>query len=228
MPRMKEPRDCERCGEPFRPHYPAKGRPVARFCSPACATAARFGDPVDLVCATCGGPILKRDRAREYCSMECRNKGKRGRPSSRRKSFDDYPAPVRDPESGCLRWQGPHHTNGYGVMGRGRLAHREAWERAVGPIPDGMTIDHVADRGCVHKDCVEVAHLEVVSQPENTSRSAKSREQRARTHCPKGHPYSGQNLITRRGKRECRTCTYARNERNRKKRQATARERVNA
>ena len=31
------------------------------------------------------------------------------------------------------------------------------------------------------------------------------------THCPQGHPYSGDNLIYDAGKRKCKTCVYARN-----------------
>lgn len=31
------------------------------------------------------------------------------------------------------------------------------------------------------------------------------------THCPQGHPYSGDNLIHDAGKRKCKTCVYARN-----------------
>lgn len=33
------------------------------------------------------------------------------------------------------------------------------------------------------------------------------------THCPQGHPYSGDNLLMDAGKRKCKTCVYARNRR---------------
>jgi hypothetical protein len=215
MPRMNITLNCKRCDAEYRPNYPPKGETPARYCSAACSTAVRFGERPDLRCATCNGMIEAKGRTRKYCSMACRNEGKRGRPSPRRKSWDDYPAPVRDPQSGCLRWQGPHHSNGYGRLRSTAYAHREAWEREVGPIPEGMTIDHVAERGCIHRDCVEIAHLEVVTQSVNTSRSARSIEQRSRTHCPQGHPYAGKNLIVRRGKRECRSCHHAGIERRR-------------
>src|SRR3954467_1668548 len=100
----------------------------------------------------------------------------------RAKGWDDYPAPLRDP-SGCLRWQGPHSPTGYGRLGR-RYAHRVAWEREVGPIPNGLSVDHVRDRGCVWRDCVEVTHLEPITQAENLRRAA-----RAITSCPAGHEY---------------------------------------
>jgi hypothetical protein len=128
----------------------------------------------------------------------------------KRKFWEDYPAPIRDESSGCLRWQGPHHVNGYGVLGH-KYAHREAWLRSGREIPDGMVIDHVASLGCVHRDCIEVAHMEVVTQKENVRRGKKVKAQIEKTHCPKGHPYHGYNLIVRRGKRECRACAYERN-----------------
>ena len=58
---------------------------------------------------------------------------------------------------------------GYGVVrarGIDRLAHRFAYEVTVGPIPDGMVIDHV----CGYRPCVNPAHLEVVTQQENCKR----------------------------------------------------------
>ena len=122
-----------------------------------------------------------------------------------RAQWEDYPPPVRV-EGGCLRWQGTHHSAGYGLVGS-RYAHREVWEREVGPIPEGYQIDHVATRGCVWRDCVEVAHLEPVPQAENVRRQANVIAQKARTHCPKGHPYAGENLRLRStGQRGCRQC----------------------
>lgn len=38
------------------------------------------------------------------------------------------------------------------------------------------------------------------------------------THCPHGHPYSGENLIYDAGKRKCKTCVYARNRRRQRER----------
>jgi hypothetical protein len=41
---------------------------------------------------------------------------------------------------------------------------------------------------------------------------------RFRTHCPKGHPYTGRNLIVskKHGYRNCRTCTYEANNKSRR------------
>lgn len=93
------------------------------------------------------------------------------------------------------------------------LAHRFAWEMVNGPIPEGLTIDHVRERGCRSKLCVEVAHLEPVTRGDNVRRHTATI-----THCPRNHPYEGDNLVwkkTRTGwQRVCRTC------RNLKKREA--------
>lgn len=134
------------------------------------------------------------------------------------KGWDDYPLPIRDESSGCLLWQGPMHSNGYGKIGSKRYAHRVAYERAHGPIPDGFQVDHVRARGCVYRHCVEPTHLEAVTQAENLRRSERILAQIEAISCPSGHLYSGHNLIVRRGKRECRACTYARNKANREKR----------
>ena len=79
----------------------------------------------------------------------------------------------------CWLWTGATQTRGYGSVGVGNgrtaLAHRVAYQQTVGPIPDGMTIDHV----CENKVCVNPDHLEVVTRAENTRRAAE----RASTSC---------------------------------------------
>lgn len=95
--------------------------------------------------------------------------------------------------------------------GKKGYVHRWFYEWLVGPIPDGYEIDHL----CFNTLCCNPAHLEAVTPSENRKRSRRATEQRGRTHCPHGHPYSGHNLIVRRGKRECRTCVYTRNARRR-------------
>lgn len=115
---------------------------------------------------------------------------------------------VRDPESGCLRWIGVRNHKGYGqihVGGSNIGAHRAAYEAWVGPIPDGHEIDHVRARGCVHRDCIEPAHLEAVTHIENVRRSM-------RDSCPSGHEYTKANTRIRPcdGTRACRACEVQR------------------
>jgi hypothetical protein len=120
----------------------------------------------------------------------------------------------------CWNWMGKHRVFGYGVFSIGRdyiFAHRWAYEHCVGPIPKGLTIDHL----CRNTRCVNPKHLEVVTRVENTMRGFSPHAICARrTHCLRGnHPLSGQNLyINPRGQRECRTCRNEANERAAQKR----------
>lgn len=63
------------------------------------------------------------------------------------------------------------------------LAHRAAYELLIGPIPEGMTLDHL----CKNTICVNPAHLEVVTRGENARRGLPKNAKK--TLCPKGHPY---------------------------------------
>ena len=68
----------------------------------------------------------------------------------------------------CLIWRGLV-VNGYGRIhahGRARLAHHIAYERLHGPIPFGLTIDHL----CSNKLCQNANHLEAVTLSVNTKR----------------------------------------------------------
>lgn len=101
-------------------------------------------------------------------------------------------------ESGCWQWQRYTYGNGYAaisVAGKQRLAHRVSYEVSVGPIPEGMVIDHL----CRNKRCVNPAHLEVVTSRENTRRAM-------RTHCINGHEFDEENTWMHEGKRYCRAC----------------------
>lgn len=82
-------------------------------------------------------------------------------------------------------------------------AHRQAWIEANGPIPEGMTVDHV----CYRRDCINTEHLRLLSHSENTKLSRTNIARRAKTRCPQGHPYDGNNTyIDKRGSRYCKTC----------------------
>lgn len=121
--------------------------------------------------------------------------------------------------SGCWVWGGPlNPTNGYGLIyvgskadGTNRMAsvHRVSYEAFVGPIPDGLTIDHVWARGCTHKLCVNPTHLEAVTGKVNILRGGSPWAENARkTHCARGgHEYTPENTLRdKHGRRRCRTC----------------------
>lgn len=130
-----------------------------------------------------------------------------------------------DPNSGCWLWVGSDDGRsdagkGYGKFGvdlgggrmRMRSAHRVSYEIFVGTIPEGLQIDHL----CRVKCCVNPQHLEPVTAKENCIRAGAGNIQMARTHCPKGHPYSGGNLYVKRSKsggdnRICRECAKENN-----------------
>lgn len=116
----------------------------------------------------------------------------------------EYPN-VRE-ESGCLTFGGCFQ-HGYGIacIGGARFrAHRRAWEEVNGPIPDGLTVDHV----CRNTRCIEVSHLRLLTLSENTKCSARAEKARAKTHCPAGHEYRGENVyVDKRGARHCYACT---------------------
>lgn len=117
-----------------------------------------------------------------------------------------------EPTGFCWEWTGPLSTYGYGdfrpIRNRHVGAHRYAYEALVGPIPDGLELDHL----CRNRACVNPDHLEPVTHAENLRRAPYGAAdfQRRKTHCPQGHPYSGDNLLVYSGRRNCRTCLNAR------------------
>lgn len=107
---------------------------------------------------------------------------------------------VRD-TNGDLIWQGPLNNNGYASLG-GVLVHRIVYEHFVGPIPEGFEIDHVWERGCRSRACIDWTHFEAVTHAEN-------QERRRSSHCSLGlHEMIGNNVLVdpRTKKRRCRKC----------------------
>jgi hypothetical protein len=151
--------------------------------------------------------------------------GKHGTPEER---FRRFYAP--GPTDECWPWTG-QTSKGHGVFRvntqRRVTAQRFAYELHVGPIPDGLDIDHMchnADASCAggpncpHRRCVNPAHLKPATRRDNTLRGRSfAAVEAAKTHCPSGHPLSGDNLYEWRGTRHCRSCRRL-NNRNRARR----------
>jgi hypothetical protein len=122
----------------------------------------------------------------------------------------DHFAPNR-PDGECWLWTGVPGSAGYGGVRVGGVkisAHRLAYETWVGPIPAGMTIDHVAERGCTSRLCVNPAHLEPVTRGTNSVRGAGPTGRNSRkTECSAGHKFTEENTFLRPdGARACREC----------------------
>ena len=70
---------------------------------------------------------------------------------------------------GCWLWTKSIDYGGYGRIGQRGVnarAHRVSYEHFVGPIPDGLSLDHL----CRNRRCVNPDHLEPVTGSENTRR----------------------------------------------------------
>lgn len=163
-------------------------------------------------CAVCGADFrrLERSHATE-CSLRCRLLSK---------------VEVVD---GCWRWTGTL-SRGYGEMALSRRsrhvkAHRLSFEEFVGPIPDGMELDHVCHSvstslcsggaGCVHRRCVNPAHLEPVPHSENLRRGVRIGHFANANVCRKGHDWDAHppELARRRNGVVTRRCWVCRTER---------------
>src|SRR4051812_32733455 len=97
-------------------------------------------------------------------------------------------------ETGCWEWQMSKTPGAYGQVwheGRMQVAHRVYYKVCVGPIPEGLVLDHL----CRNPGCVNPDHLEPVTQRVNVMRGdAVTRINATKTHCVHGHELSGDNL----------------------------------
>lgn len=128
---------------------------------------------------------------------------------------------------GCWVWMRGLNEKGYGRIDvsldggyASRRCHRVAYEAIVGPVPDGLVLDHL----CRNRACWNPSHLEPVTSEENLARGApnklptpeaarlgrerSSAVRKARTHCKHGHEYTKENTRRDRrdGSRVCREC----------------------
>ena len=168
---------CATCGSKFLKHASQVGS--VPYCSKPCYWESMKGkaphnkgknSTTTKPCAQCGGDIagtpseLKR---RRFCSKRCSAIANSG-PSTSEAMKSYIKANSSELDSGCWEWM--RSTNsGYGrfrVGSRSQYAHRASYEAFIGPVPDGLFLDHL----CRNRACVNPDHLEPVTMQENIRR----------------------------------------------------------
>lgn len=171
--------------------------------------------------SVCGRPIL----ARRMCSRHYdrwRRTGSAVPPDPRIAAEEHIRSrlPKGAPDE-CWPWTGHvRKRTGYGrvrVLGFNTAVHRLAYEFTYGPIPEGLTVDHMCHKPeecaggptCPHRRCCNPAHLKAVPNPDNARRNSRAVANTRKTHCKYGHPFDEANTYHppgRPGRRQCRQC----------------------
>lgn len=110
----------------------------------------------------------------------------------------------------CWNWLGAKQVGGYGRFkaeggrtGPVVLVHRWTYEHFVGPIPDGLTIDHL----CRNTSCVNPEHMEPVTREVNAWRANPNKD---KTHCQYGHELTPDNVYRAPKRPQIRDCIKCR------------------
>lgn len=166
-------------------------------------------------CASCGESRPKEARGLcEPCYQRHRKAGTLDQfKRSLHRSIAEWLAEMDTSDTrACWPWPGSINEDGYGIAWsarRMRPAHRVVYEHLVGPIPDGMTLDHechdseVCREGkrCPHRRCVNPGHLVPRTHVDNARRSLANR-----AVCSRGHAQTPANLYVRDGRTWCKPC----------------------
>jgi hypothetical protein len=141
---------------------------------------------------------------------------KRGpRPKDHAERVERWIAKCVVDENGCWIWPGSKSNGGYAHVRvlqpdgsrPGRGLHRVVYEHRVGPVPEGLDLDHL----CRVRACCNPAHLEPVTPRENILRGVGVSALNAiKTHCIHGHEFTPENTARdKSGRRQCRECSRA-------------------
>lgn len=131
--------------------------------------------------------------------------------------LEGYPS-----EADCWLWQGSL-DKGYGKVHVPRViegssvvpVHRLVWLALVGPIAEGLVLDHDGPAGCHNRACSNPAHLQAVTNRHNlvVTGTGFPAVNAAKTHCLRGHALVGDNLAHGAlliGYRHCMECARVR------------------
>lgn len=177
--RKETPVSCIDCGKLMR------SSAIEPLCQPC--RQLRPGYRLTVPCSNCGKPMESALSPEKATCMSCRSlrRPETDREHNRRKTKrlpqtpirkglyaprgasleDRFLIKVQSQENGCWQWLASR-VNGYGIFGRHIRAHRWAFVRWHGPIPDGLELDHL----CQNRGCVNPWHLEPVTSKENDDR----------------------------------------------------------
>jgi hypothetical protein len=146
-----------------------------------------YGDPLGASPSrqrTCDfSDCLNKHFSSGYCEKHYRRWKRTGDPNVIRRSPNGTPAEERfwakvqkGTQDECWFWTARTSQDGYGWFApftHGDMpAHRFAYQLLIGPIPDGLTLDHL----CRNTLCVNPRHLEPVTNSENVRRSWEHRK----------------------------------------------------
>ena len=111
----------------------------------------------------------------------------------------------------CWEWAG-RKPDGYGRFAIDSwpfLAHRIAYELAIGDIPPGLVLDHL----CRNPACVRPEHLEPVTQAENVRRGLSCFELTGKCRAGLHDTDSNSVYVAKNGDRRCLHCKRDENRR---------------
>lgn len=153
---------------------------------------------IDKTCRACAKAFTvpnAREHTAIFCSRKCRATAE-ARPAQDR-FFEKV-----DKTDTCWIWMAAKDTNGYGRFGikgsKTVLAHVFAYTFVVGPVPEGLELDHL----CRNPSCVNPAHLEAVTHRENVMRGDVA----SRETCRRGHQRTPDNVVKNGRYTTCLTC----------------------
>lgn len=108
----------------------------------------------------------------------------------------------------CWEWSASRTPAGYGIFNskcfQTKAAHRIALILCGTTFQPGEVCDHM----CRNRACCNPSHLRAVSQRINSIENSigPTAINHAKNACHKGHQFTKQNTIMKRGKRHCREC----------------------